>query len=89
MRSQQVRDTCHFLITLAQVCGDHTKIVLRDTFVFVLDGLKIPGKVFSNYIDECILSLIRACTFKFCISSIVKEIKESKAKFVRERCLVI
>eukprot|EP01041_Mallomonas_annulata_P007250 gene7250-14786_t len=87
LRSQQVRDTCQFLITLAQVCGDHTRNFLRDSFCHILDGIKIPAKVFSGYVDECIISIIRSCTFKSGIPMIVREIKEHKAKYVRERCL--
>ena len=71
-----------------QVCGDHARNFLRDAFIFILDAIKIPGKIFAGYADECILSIIRTCSFKSSIPLIAKEIKESKAKFVRERCLV-
>ena len=88
LRSQQVRDTCQLLIKLAEIAGDRMKYLLRDCFATILEGVKIPHKVTSGYIDECIVHLIKHVTFKVAIVLIVHEIKESKAKLLRERCLV-
>lgn len=88
LRSQQVRDTCLFLTRLSQCVGDHLRHFLRDSFAFILDGVKVPNKVMHGYVDECIINLIKNATFRTAIPTILAEIKESKAKIVRERCLV-
>lgn len=64
------------------------KMLLRDIFTNILDGVKVPNKVMSGYVDECILEMIKHSTFKSAIPSIVNEIVNSKAKNLRERCLV-
>jgi len=64
------------------------KPFLRDSFSTVLEGVKIPHKVTSGYIDECIVHLIKRVTFKSAIVLVMHEIKESKSKVLRERCLV-
>eukprot|EP00428_Durinskia_dybowskii_P062261 CAMPEP_0170367926 /NCGR_PEP_ID=MMETSP0117_2-20130122/7183_1 /TAXON_ID=400756 /ORGANISM="Durinskia baltica, Strain CSIRO CS-38" /LENGTH=788 /DNA_ID=CAMNT_0010622557 /DNA_START=256 /DNA_END=2622 /DNA_ORIENTATION=+ len=87
LRSQQVRDTCHFVMKLAEVTGDRMKPFLRDSFSSILEGVKIPHKVTSGYIDECIIHLIKHVTFKSAIILVMHEVKESKSKVVRERCL--
>ena len=66
-RSQQIRDTCTFLTTLAEKCGDSLKGLLREIFPSVLETMKQPNKVVSGYVDECIIFLIRNVTFKSCI----------------------
>lgn len=73
---------------LAEVTGDRMKSFLRDSFSTILEGVKIPHKVTSGYIDECIMHLIKHVTFKCAIVHIMHEIKESKSKLLRERCLV-
>lgn len=90
LRSQQVRDTCAFLTRLAETLGDDVSMrsFLREIFDTVLQALKAPNKVMSGYVDECILSLIRTCPFKSGLASILTEIKDSKSKHMRERCLV-
>jgi hypothetical protein len=88
LRSQQVRDTCQFLMRLAEVTGERMKPFLRDSFATILEGAKIPHKVTSGYIDECIIHLIKHVTFKGAIVLIMHEIKESKSKAMREHCLV-
>lgn len=79
---------CTLLTVLAQICGDRMKMLLRDIFTNILDGVKVPNKVMSGYVDECILEMIKHSTFKSAIPSIVNEIINSKAKNLRERCLV-
>lgn len=88
LRSQQVRDVCTLLIYLGKVAGERMKPFLRDAFVHILEGVKVPNKVMSGYVDDCIQNLIRYCTFKTGIPLLVMEIKDSKAKLVREKCLV-
>ncbi len=88
LRSQQVRDTCLLLIKLSIVCGDHLRLLLREVFPTILDSLKVQNKVMSGYVDDCICSMIKNVTFKHCLPLIVNEIKECKAKLVRERCIV-
>ena len=73
---------------LAEITGDRMKAFLRDSFATILEGVKIPHKVTSGYIDECIVHLIKHVTFKCAIVLVMHEIKESKAKLMRERCLV-
>jgi hypothetical protein len=73
---------------LAEVAGDRMKAFLRDSFSTILEGVKIPHKISSGYIDECIVLLIKHVTFKCAIVHVMHEIKESKSKTVRERCLV-
>eukprot|EP00598_Pedospumella_elongata_P002820 CAMPEP_0184974204 /NCGR_PEP_ID=MMETSP1098-20130426/5745_1 /TAXON_ID=89044 /ORGANISM="Spumella elongata, Strain CCAP 955/1" /LENGTH=858 /DNA_ID=CAMNT_0027496747 /DNA_START=70 /DNA_END=2646 /DNA_ORIENTATION=+ len=87
LRSQQVRDTCQFLMKLSDIAGDRMKPFLRDSFSTVLEGVKIPHKVTSGYIDECIVHLIKRVTFKSAIILFMHEIKDSKSKILRERCL--
>lgn len=88
LRSQQVKDTCQLLILLSMVTRDRMKLFLRDTFSTIFEGIKLPNKVITGYIDECILLLIRNVSFRSAIYFLYSEFKESKAKFVRERCLV-
>lgn len=64
------------------------KLFLRDSFIHILEGIKVPNKVMSGYVDECIIALIQNCVFKSSIPPMALEIKENKAKFVREKCLV-
>jgi len=87
LRSQQVRDTCIFLVQLARITGEKMKPFLRDSFTGILEAVKVPNKVMSGYVDECILSMIRYTIFKSAIPTLAMELKENKAKFVREKCL--
>lgn len=87
LRSQQVRDTCTFLSTLAIVLGDHMRHFLRDLFPYVLDGVKQTNKVMGGYVDECIVTMIRNSTFKTCIPIIIEQMQHSKSKLYRERCI--
>ncbi len=73
---------------LAEVVGDSMKVFLRDVFGTILEGIKVPNKVMSGFVDDCIMHLIKLVSFKHSIPVITNEIKESKAKNVRERCLV-
>lgn len=47
----------------------------------------MQNKVISSYVDECLLYVIQNAPFKNSIQVIVNEVKENKAKLVRERCL--
>lgn len=73
---------------LAEITGDKMKALLRDCFATVLECIKVPHKVTSGYVDECIIHMIKHVTFKSAIVLIMHEIKDSKAKMARERCLV-
>lgn len=64
------------------------KLFLRDMFPSILEGIKVPNKVMSGYIDECIMNLIHFTVFKTAVPVIVVEIRDNKAKFVREKCMV-
>jgi hypothetical protein len=88
LRSQQIRDICLFLIKFSEVAKDHMKIFLRETFNSILEGVKVPNRVMSGYVDHAILTMIKNTTFKTCIPHLIFEIRDSKAKLVRERCLV-
>jgi hypothetical protein len=88
LRSQQVRDVCTLLVTLAKVTGERMKPFLRDSFVNIIEGVKVPNKVMSGYVDDCIQNMIQYCTFKSCIPVILMEFKDNKAKTFREKCLV-
>lgn len=87
LRSQQVRDTCLFLMKLAEITKDLMKYLLREIFQTVLDGIKVPNKVMSGFVDNCIIHIIKHTTFKSGLPVLISELKENKAKFVRERCL--
>ncbi len=87
LRSQQVRDTCLFLMKLAEITKDLMKYLLREIFQTVLDGIKVPNKVMSGFVDNCIIHIIKHTTFKSGLPILINELKENKAKFVRERCL--
>lgn len=65
------------------------RALLRDSFSTILDGIKIPHKVTSGYIDECITHIIKHVTFKGAIVHFMHELKDSKSKTMRERCLVM
>jgi hypothetical protein len=64
------------------------KAFLRDSFIHILEGIKVPNKVMSGYVDDCISTMIKNCCFKSCIIYLVNEMRENKAKVVRERCMV-
>ena len=87
LRSQQVRDVCIFISRLSEVLGNHMKHLMREIFTTLLDGTKVPNRVMSGYVDNCIMYIIKHTTFKTCLPILFHEIKENKAKFVRERCL--
>jgi hypothetical protein len=53
----------------------------------MLDALKVPNKVMSGYVDNCILEVLKLTTFKPAIPLIMAEIRDCKNKLVRERCL--
>lgn len=86
-RSQQVRDVCLFLSQLAETLHDHMAFLLRDTFAFVLDGLKVTNKVMASFVHDCIIVLIKNVTYKGSISLLLQEIRSNKAKYVREKCM--
>jgi CLASP N terminal len=88
LRSQQIRDICMFLIKVSEITKDHMKSFLREAFNFILDGIKVPNRVMSGFVDNAILTMIKNTTFKSCIPSLLSEIQFSKAKLVREKCLV-
>jgi uncharacterized Zn finger protein len=76
------------LIWLSKVSGDRMKPFLRDCFVHILEGIKVPNKVMSGYVDDCISTMIKYSVFKSAVIPICTEVKENKAKIVREKCLV-
>jgi hypothetical protein len=76
------------LMELSKVCGERLKSFLRDAFPHILEGMKVPNKVMSGYVDECILSLIKTTVFKSALQPLSQEVKENKSKMVREKCLV-
>jgi hypothetical protein len=88
LRSQQVRDTCAFLTRLSIITKDLMRNFLRETFESIYTASKVPNKVMSNYVDDCIISLIRHTTFRSSIPLITTEARESRSKGVRERCMV-
>lgn len=88
LRSQQVRDTCIFLTQLSKITGDLMRFFLRDTFESIFIAVKVPHKIMSGYVDECIISMLQHTTFKSAIPVIIDEYKKSKSKAAREKCLV-
>lgn len=87
LRSQQVRDTCTFLIKLSFVTRDHLKSFMREIFSIIIDALRVPNKVMSGYVDDCILQLIKNTNFKSQLHLIINELKDNKSKAVREYCI--
>lgn len=87
LRSQQVRDTTAFLVKLSEIVKDGMRPFMRDFFPILIDALKVPNKVMSGYVDDCILSLIKQITFKSCIPLLIAELKDSKSKTLREHCI--
>lgn len=85
LRSQQVRDTCQFLMVLSTVTKDNMRFLLRETFEAIFLAAKIPNKVMAGYVHECIIFIIRHSTFKSSIQLILAEIKDGRSKVVRER----
>jgi hypothetical protein len=86
LRSQQVRDTCLFLNKLAEITKDHMKFLLREIFSSLLDGIKNPNKVMSSFVDATIIHIIKHSTWKPALTMLINEIKDNKAKRVREHC---
>ena len=91
LRSQQVRDTCLFLTKLSEILQDDQAMrqYLRDIFETMFLALKVPHKLMSGYVDECILSIIRSTSFKSGLAVILNEFRDSKSKQIRERSMVI
>ena len=77
-----------FLVKLSEATKDIMRPFLREVFPFILDGVKVPNRVISGYVDSAIISLIKNSTFKSFIPILIQEVKESKSKLVREHCLV-
>ena len=86
-RSQQIRDVCTFLSELSTLLKDHMSIFLREAFSYIMDALKNTNKVMSSYVDHCIVHIITNTTFKTSLQIFVNEIKDSKAKGLREKCI--
>ena len=59
LRSQQVRDTCSFLIQLAKTGGDYLKLFWKEIFRDVLKAVQVPNKVMAGMVDDCIVEIIR------------------------------
>jgi len=78
LRSLQIRDTCLFLIKLSLVCRDHVRLFLREVFPALLVALKVPNKVMSAYVDDCIRQMIGNANFRVCLPMLVADIRESK-----------
>mmetsp|Transcript_15751 Transcript_15751/g.23673 ORF Transcript_15751/g.23673 Transcript_15751/m.23673 type:complete len:588 (-) Transcript_15751:65-1828(-) len=87
LRSQQVRDTCTFLARLSIITKDLMRHFLREAFESIFIAVKVPNKVMSGYVNECIISLIRHTTFKSAIPLIIGDINNSRSKGVREHCM--
>lgn len=89
LRSQQVRDACTLLSKVTSYGGERSslKLFLRDSFGFILEGVKVPNKVMSGFVHDSILSMIQSVTFKSALAVLCTEAKDNKAKLVRERCL--
>eukprot|EP01035_Chromulina_nebulosa_P018142 gene18142-23796_t len=87
LRSQQVRDTCSFLIKLSQINKENMKVFMRELFPILLDALKVPNKVISGYVDDCILNIIKNTTFKSSLQLLVDHLRDSKSKLLREHCI--
>jgi hypothetical protein len=64
------------------------RFFLRETFESIFQAVKVPNKIMSGYVDECIVSMIRHTTFKSAIPLIAADMKDSRAKGVREHCMV-
>ena len=88
LRSQQVKVVSSLLISLTEIAPDQLKYLIRDVYAAIFDAVKVPSKLMSGYVDECILIMIRNATLRFIIPSIVQEICESKAGKVREKFVV-
>ncbi len=76
------------LSTLAQKSQDKMKPFLRDSFPAILEGIKVPNKVMSGYVDDCIFRMIGDTSFKSGIGVLAQELRDNKSKLVREKCLV-
>lgn len=63
LRSSNVRDCCEFLKTLSRVSRDSMRFLLRDVLQTVLEQIKVPNKVTSGYVDECIQEIIHHTTY--------------------------
>jgi hypothetical protein len=61
------------------------RLVLRDVFPILLDALKVPNKVMSGYVDNCILEMVKLTAYKPAVPLIMAEIRDCKNKLVRER----
>jgi hypothetical protein len=83
-----VRDTCAFLTRVSLITKEAMRHFLRETFESIFVASKVPNKVMSGFVDDCIIVLIRNTTFKSAIPLIVAEIRDSRSKSVRERCFV-
>jgi hypothetical protein len=67
LRSSNVRDCCEFLKTLSRVSRDAMRYLLRDVLQTVVEQIKVPNKVTSGYVDECIQEIIHHTTYVCCL----------------------
>jgi hypothetical protein len=44
---------------LSELKGDHLRHLMRELFQFLFDGIKVPNRVMSGYVDQCILHVIK------------------------------
>ena len=77
LRSQQVRDACQLLVKLSEIYSDGMKHFLREIFAYVIEGIKVPNKVMSGYVDDCIRLMIENCCFKSAVIFVVKRKRSS------------
>lgn len=74
---------------MSNIIGDLMRPYLRDVFPFILDAINVANKVITQIIDQCILHIISKVNFKSTsmLTLLSSEVKDNKAKYVRERCL--
>lgn len=58
LRSSNVRDCCEFLKVMSRVSGDAMRYLLRDIMQAIIEQVKVPNKVTSGYVDDCIREII-------------------------------
>lgn len=64
------------------------KLLLREVFQFVFDAIKVPNKVMSGFVDECIMTIIKNTQYKPSLLVFSQEFNDNKSGKVRERIMV-
>eukprot|EP00753_Platysulcus_tardus_P017957 PLAT6649.1.p1 GENE.PLAT6649.1~~PLAT6649.1.p1 ORF type:complete len:609 (-),score=252.90 PLAT6649.1:75-1778(-) len=86
LRSALVREACKALEAVSMAVGDGARPLVKALLPSLIDVAACANKVISGYADDCVRSLLQNTHVRRAIPRIVKLIRSSKSKGVRNNC---